>query len=301
MLVMTNNSVNFKIGEWRGEVTGEHQSNNNNGNHISVLLIRILKYAKNNHGNRNERQNCNSKTSTTRCNQGSSRHVQPSFNGHECYQNNRDGNKVGGALAPTVDIVVRSTFLLTTLGFATYISVGEAKKGWAMSPVHKSVNANPLRRLWNAVRTNVFFQIAAKINAFPITATGDKIAITKKVAIENVNSVVGLCGGEDVVLLDMAKLWWRDWRECEMKRRCFKFPLQESNLSVDRLSSCLFSITIVIFLIFWLVYFFFRIFLFLGHSEFSVLSSSQIALYKSVLFNAVLYSRISLIHYRSCR
>ncbi len=47
-----------------------------------------------------------------------------------------------------------------------------------MSPVHKSVNANPLRRIWNDVLTNVFFQIVAKISNFLATAIGDNTAIT---------------------------------------------------------------------------------------------------------------------------
>ena len=50
-----------------------------------------------------------------------------------------------------------------------------------MSPVHKSEIANPLRRIWNGVLTNVFLQIAAKMNAFPTTATGEKTAINKAV------------------------------------------------------------------------------------------------------------------------
>ena len=53
--------------------------------------------------------------------------------------------------------------------------------GWAMSPVHKSEIANPLRRIWNGVLTNVFLQIAAKMIAFPKTATGEETAINKAV------------------------------------------------------------------------------------------------------------------------
>lgn len=97
-------------------------------------------------------------------------------------------------------MVIRSDFLVTTLGFTKYISVGVATKGWAMSPVHKSVNANPLRNMWNGVLTNVFFQIAAKINVFPATATGDKTAMIVEVANEKINAVLGLFGGEGVVL-----------------------------------------------------------------------------------------------------
>ncbi|KAL9958798.1 hypothetical protein ACROYT_G035860 [Oculina patagonica] len=90
--------------------------------------------------------------------------------------------------------------------------VSAAVKGWAMSPVQKSVNANPLRRIWNGVLANVFFQIAAKISAFPVTATGDKTAKTIAVASLKVNhaellvqsAMAEFCEGEDVVLLNMS-------------------------------------------------------------------------------------------------
>ena len=49
-------------------------------------------------------------------------------------------------------------------------------KGWAISPVHKSVNANPDSKIWKVVTWKVFFQIAAKTSAFPVTVTSDKIA-----------------------------------------------------------------------------------------------------------------------------
>ena len=63
-----------------------------------------------------------------------------------------------------------------------------------MSPVHRSVKANPLKNTWNGVLTNVFFQIAAKINAFPATATGDKTAMIVEVANE-INAVSELSFG----------------------------------------------------------------------------------------------------------
>ena len=97
-------------------------------------------------------------------------------------------------------MAIRSDFLVTTLGFTKYINVDVAMKGWAMSPVHKSVNANPLRNIWNGVLTNVFFQIAAKINAFPATATGDKTAMIVEVANEKINAVLGLFSRKSVVL-----------------------------------------------------------------------------------------------------
>ena len=92
--------------------------------------------------------------------------------------------------------------------------------GWAMSPVHKSEIANPFRRIWNGVLTNVLLQIAAKKNAFPITATGEEIAINKavqKVAAFEYDAFVQLSAAElqgkknvccwEEPLLDIFCLW----------------------------------------------------------------------------------------------
>ena len=68
-----------------------------------------------------------------------------------------------------------------------------------MSPVHKSEIANPLRSIWNGVLTNVFLQIAAKMNAFPTTATGEETAINKaaeKVAALEYDALVRLLAAE---------------------------------------------------------------------------------------------------------
>jgi len=62
------------------------------------------------------------------------------------------------------------------------------------------VNANPLRNIWNDVLTNVFFQIAVKINALPATVTGDKTAMNVEVANEKNISVLEIFSGQDVVL-----------------------------------------------------------------------------------------------------
>ena len=64
-----------------------------------------------------------------------------------------------------------------------------------MSPVHKPEIANPLRRIWNGVLANVFLQIAAKMNAFPTTATGEETALNKavpKIAALEYDAVVRL-------------------------------------------------------------------------------------------------------------
>ena len=68
-------------------------------------------------------------------------------------------------------------FSLAIPGLAENTRVFEATKGWAMSPVHKSVKANPLRRIWKGVLAKVPVHIAARISSFPTTATGDKTAM----------------------------------------------------------------------------------------------------------------------------
>ena len=80
-----------------------------------------------------------------------------------------------------------------------------------MSPVYKSVNARPLKRIWNGVLAKVFFQIAAKISEFPATATGDKTAIMMEIEKETAQvkesfkpqGVEKLWLREEVVLLIM--------------------------------------------------------------------------------------------------
>ena len=69
-----------------------------------------------------------------------------------------------------------------------------------MSPVHKSEIANPLRRTWNGVLTNVLLLIAAKMNAFPTTATGEETAINKAV------QKVTVLEYDALVLLSMTQL-----------------------------------------------------------------------------------------------
>ena len=62
-----------------------------------------------------------------------------------------------------------------------YTKWKEAYKGWEISPVRKSVTANPLRIEWNDVLRKVLRQIVAKINAFPTTAGADRRAMTTAV------------------------------------------------------------------------------------------------------------------------
>ena len=61
--------------------------------------------------------------------------------------------------------------------FVEFFRHDAAKKGWARSPVKKSVNANPLKRKWKEVLVKVLFQMVAKISAFATTADGDKTAM----------------------------------------------------------------------------------------------------------------------------
>ena len=74
----------------------------------------------------------------------------------------------------------------TAVAFFLGIKWNEACKGWEISPVRKSVTANPLRREWNDVLRKVLLQIVAKINAFPTTAGADRRAMTT--AVEKVSS-----------------------------------------------------------------------------------------------------------------
>ena len=76
--------------------------------------------------------------------------------------------------------------------------------GWEISPVHRSEIANPPRRIWNGVLTNVFFQIAAKMSAFPTTATGEEKAISKAV--------------ERVTALEYDALVWLSTAELQVKK-----------------------------------------------------------------------------------
>ena len=101
-------------------------------------------------------------------------HVQPSLNRQESYIKQRDGNRVGGAGISNCSHGDIKHWLVANV---TYRKLDEATKGRAMTPVHKSVMANPLRRTWSGVLWNVFFQIAATISAFPTTATVDKVTI----------------------------------------------------------------------------------------------------------------------------
>ena len=94
-----------------------------------------------------------------------------------------------------------------TAAFCPFIKWDEAYKGWEISPVSKSVTANPLRREWNDVLRKVLLQIVAKINAFPATAGTDRRAITT--AVEKVSSLpaesrfldVEFCSFSDIVQL----------------------------------------------------------------------------------------------------
>ena len=54
--------------------------------------------------------------------------------------------------------------------FIEFVRSDAAKKGWARSPVKKSVNANLLKKTWKEVLVKVLFQMVAKIKAFPTTA-----------------------------------------------------------------------------------------------------------------------------------
>ena len=77
----------------------------------------------------------------------------------------------------------------TAVAFFLGIKWNEACKGWEISPVRKSVTANPLRREWNDVLRKVLLQIVAKINAFPTTAGAERRPMTT--ALEKVSAFPG--------------------------------------------------------------------------------------------------------------
>lgn len=52
-----------------------------------------------------------------------------------------------------------------------------------MSPVHKSVRANPLKMMGRGVREKFFFQIAVKIRRFSRTAITDNTAMSVDIVI----------------------------------------------------------------------------------------------------------------------
>lgn len=52
-----------------------------------------------------------------------------------------------------------------------------------MSPVHKSVRANPLKMMGKGVLEKFFFQIAVKIGRFPRTAITDNTAMSVDIVI----------------------------------------------------------------------------------------------------------------------
>ena len=85
--------------------------------------------------------------------------------------------------------ITTSRLSCITGAFFPCIKWSEAYKGWEISPVRKSVTANPLRIEWIDVLRKVLLQIVAKINAFPTTAGADRRAMTT--AVEKVSSLPG--------------------------------------------------------------------------------------------------------------
>ena len=116
--------------------------------------------------------------------------MQPSFNGHNCHDSNSDVDQEVGAKSS--DYSNDNHYLWIILyNWRVFpcIKWSEAYKGWEISPVRKSVTANPLRIEWNDVLRKVLLQIVAKINAFPTTAGADRRAMTT--AVEKVSSSPG--------------------------------------------------------------------------------------------------------------
>ena len=94
-------------------------------------------------------------------------------------------------LNPAIIPITFSTTELSCIAAAFFLCIkwNKAYEGWEISPVRKSLTANPPRREWNDVLRKVLLQIVAKINAFPTTAGADRRAMTT--AAEKVNSFPG--------------------------------------------------------------------------------------------------------------
>ena len=105
--------------------------------------------------------------------------MQPSFNGHHCHGSNSDVDQEVGDKSS--DYSNDNHYLWIILYNWRVFS--------EISPVRKSVTANPLRIEWNDVLRKVLLQIVAKINAFPTTAGADRRAMTT--AVEKVSSLPG--------------------------------------------------------------------------------------------------------------
>ena len=126
------------------------------------------------------------------------RHIQPSFNGNQRYDNKSYGNEVcTAALANCANVY-------------EYVRSDAAKKGWARSPVKKSVNANPLKRTWKEVLVKVLFQMVAKIKAFPTTADGDKTAMMTDVEKSTALRKETWCSLPQSSELKLADSWYRE-------------------------------------------------------------------------------------------
>ena len=74
-------------------------------------------------------------------------------------------------------------------------SLGTCKKGTYMmglvTPVHKSVNAKTLKKIWKGVLWNDFRHIAVKTRAFPTTATGARTTMVTWLATTILFPVTG--------------------------------------------------------------------------------------------------------------
>ena len=94
--------------------------------------------------------------------------------------------------------------------FIEFVRSDAAKKGWARSPVKKSVNANPLKKTWKEVLVKVLFQMVAKIKAFPTTADGDKTAMMTDVEKSTALRKETWCSLPQSSELKLADSWYRE-------------------------------------------------------------------------------------------
>ena len=90
-----------------------------------------------------------------------------------CSHRSTDMSVITSTVSDTKYVVQSNPIRDVVVFHSEYSKLGTEIKALAI-PVHKSVNAKTVKRVWNVVLWKDLFQIAAKTTAFPTTATGAK-------------------------------------------------------------------------------------------------------------------------------
>ena len=90
-----------------------------------------------------------------------------------CSHRSTDMSVITSTVSDTKYVVQSNPIRDVVVFHSEYSKLGTEIKALAI-PVHKSVNAKTVKRVWNVVLWKDLFQIAAKTTAFPTTATGEK-------------------------------------------------------------------------------------------------------------------------------